>query len=148
MRKWLIFALAAVLCVTLMGCGEKEKEQEKEETTPTQTSAHSTHPHDHTHAVGTPHASAGKTTLPSRRYIYLEEALEIAAEHYDIQPGDIHPQNGYEMSYAVVHPATTQEPYYIIRLQWLVLVDGNPSHWSELDRIRIDAFTGAVTTEE
>ena len=142
MRKWLIFALVAVLCVTLMGCGKKELE----ETTPTQTTAPSTH--DHTHAVGTTHASAGKTTLPSRRYIYREEALKIAAEHYDIQPGDINPQNGYEMSYAVVHPATTQEPYYIIRLQWMVLVDGNPSHWSELDRIRIDAFTGAVTTEE
>ncbi|MBQ8684270.1 MAG: hypothetical protein IJ518_07130 [Clostridia bacterium] len=83
----------------------------------------------------------------SASLISESEALEIAADHFGIEAGSYDEKTGYMMSYRVLQVATLDNPYYRVALQWMVEMDGNPSHQSMLDTVTIDALTGKVATE-
>ena len=136
MKKRLLIALVALLCVASVGCAKQEKPTDN--TATTASSAVTTTAHEHTHA------SASHSTQTARRFRTPDEAMAIAADYYDIQPGSVAPETGYVMSYRVMQIATPDNPKYKIGLQWLVTVDGTPSHQSVLDMVWIDAFTGEI----
>ena len=122
MKKRLCFGLAAlilVLCATLLlgGCGDKEA----------------------------PTEDTNKTTATTEPGFFDEqEALAIAAEYFGIEEGSRDPDTGYVMSYAIVRTPTKENPTYEVALQWLVEVDGTPSHQSRLDTVIIDAVYGGI----
>ena len=83
----------------------------------------------------------------SVRLISESEALEIAADHFGIEAGSRDTATGYVMSYQVQQAATLDNPYSRVALQWMVELDGNPSHQSVLDTVTIDAISGKVASE-
>ena len=76
-----------------------------------------------------------------QKTISLEKALEIAAEYwygcYNIKVGDKDSETGF--SYAIL-PKNNDNKNYCIALAWLV----EESHYSTLEMIEIDAFTGEI----
>ena len=73
-----------------------------------------------------------------------EEALEIAEEYwyelYGIRPGDTDSETGYP--YAII-PQNSDHTHYRFALSWLV----EGTHFSTLEIIYIDAFTGEITDD-
>ena len=76
-----------------------------------------------------------------QKTVSLEKALEIAAEYwytcYNINAGDKDSETGF--SYAIL-PKNNDNENYCIALAWLV----EESHYSTLEMIEIDAFTGEI----
>ncbi len=84
----------------------------------------------------------GSSDSASVRLISESEALEIAANHFGIKAGSRDGATGYVMSYQIQQVATLDNPYYCVALQWMVEVDGKPSHQSVLDTVTINALSG------
>ena len=76
-------------------------------------------------------------------FINEEQALSIASQHWNIQPGDRDPNTGYLMTLVVAEKPSSSSPWYHISLQWLV----NDSQFSKLDDVWIDAVTGTVSLD-
>lgn len=76
-----------------------------------------------------------------QKTIFLEKALEIAAEYwydcYSIKVGDTDSETGY--SYAIL-PKDSNNANYRIALAWLV----EGTHYSTIEIIEVDAFTGEI----
>ena len=70
-----------------------------------------------------------------------EEAVAIAYEYWEIDPGTVDENSGYEMSVFTEEFPTETNHRYHMALRWLV-----EGHWSTLDEIYIDAVTGACTS--
>ena len=115
MRK-ATFLLIFALCAILLlsGCGDKTAPKDEEKTTTT----------------------AG--------FFDEQEALAIAEEYFGIEEGSRDPDTGYVLSYAILRTPTEENPTYEVALQWLVEVDGTPSHQSRLDTVIIDAVYGGI----
>lgn len=84
------------------------------------------------------------TTTTSSAFISEERALEIASSHWKIKSGDRDPKTGFMMTISPMELPTANNPEYRIALRWLVEVDGQVSHPSMLDSIRINAYTGDI----
>lgn len=82
--------------------------------------------------------SSQTPTAPS--FISEEEALAITIEHYGMESGYVDPATGFPISYLVMDLATEEDPYYRVAIRWFV--DG--SHYSVVDWVYVDAFTGEV----
>lgn len=78
---------------------------------------------------------------PWKKNISEERAIEIAEKHWKIKNGDVDPENGY--TYALI-PQYSESGNYLIALAWLV----ENHHYSTIDVIEIDAFTGKIITQE
>ena len=143
MKKWLSIVLTALLCVALVGCAEQEKPADSTSTTSAPAAASSA---ASTTSTASKPAAPSHTTQPTVSPIFIteEDALGIAALHFGIEPGTIAPETGYVMSYRVLQSPTEDDPRYKVALQWLVMVDGQPSHQSVLDFVYIDAYHGQV----
>jgi len=74
---------------------------------------------------------------PWYKVIPLEEALRIASEYWDFKPGDVDPETGFPFA---ILPKNSDTAKYCIALAWLV----ENHHYSTLEMIKIDAFTGEV----
>ena len=76
-----------------------------------------------------------------QKTISLEKALEIAAEYwyecYNIKAGDVDSETGFPYAFL---PKNSNNENYSIALAWLV----EGSHYSTLEMIEIDAFTGEI----
>ena len=92
-------------------------------------------------------AGADITETPDAGFISEVEAIEIAEQHFGIENETRDEQTGYLISYAIEQTPTDEMPQYIVALQWLVEVDGQPSHQSRLDVVTIDAVSGNVVTD-
>lgn len=68
------------------------------------------------------------------------EALALAIEYFGTPVGTVDPNNGFPISYVIMDDATEEDPYYRVGMRWLV--DG--SHYSVLDWVYVDAFSGEV----
>lgn len=78
----------------------------------------------------------------SKTMLTTEEAYEIACDYWSYHEGDVDPELGYEI--AVFQDGLTTyngKQVYQFRARWLV----NNSHWSTLDMLYVDAFTGECT---
>ena len=78
---------------------------------------------------------------PWQKTISESKALKIAADYWDIQDGDVDDETGYP--FALI-PKYCETGNYLIALSWLVEGD----HYSTLDMIEIDAFTGEIIPQE
>lgn len=67
----------------------------------------------------------------------VEDALQIASSHWGIKTGDIDEETGYRY---ILFYFYKSEKTYIIQLAWLV----DEHHYSSLDVIEIDAYTGEI----
>lgn len=70
--------------------------------------------------------------------ISFDEALAIASEHWDVKNGDIAEETGFPMAITPVH--SDNPTVYKLALKWLV----ENHHYSTIEIIEIDAFTGEV----
>ena len=115
--KRAVFAIVLMLCAVLLlgGCGDKTSPKDDEQTTTT---------------------TAG--------FFDEQEALAIAEEYFGIEAGSRDPDTGYLLSYVIVRTPTKENPTYEVALQWLVEVEGTPSHQSRLDTVTIDAVYGGI----
>lgn len=111
-----IVALALCLCLLLSGCGAKAK--------------------------GFDDTQSATTT--TKGLISEEEAIAIAEQHFGIKNGSRDDKTGYLIAYRVLTAATETNPVYHIGLQWLVEVEGEDSHWSMLDTVKIEAIHGGI----
>jgi uncharacterized membrane protein YkoI len=76
-----------------------------------------------------------------QKTISLEKALEIASEYwyecYNIKAGDVDSETGFPYAFL---PKNSNNENYSIALAWLV----EGTHYSTLEMIEIDAFTGEI----
>ena len=81
---------------------------------------------------------------PWQKTISLDRALEIAEEYwydlYGIRPGDTADETGFP--YAIL-PKSSAHTHYCFALSWLV----EGTHFSTLEIIYVDAFTGEITDD-
>lgn len=139
MKKW-TWILTVLLCVTLLAsCGGTDPEGETPVTTEGVTAD--------TTASAVP-SETDEQIKDASRYITEEEAIASAAAYFGIESGTVDDATGYVMSYRVVQTPTEEDPYYVVGLQWLVTLDGEPDHQSMLDRVSVDAVSGDVLLEE
>ncbi|MBQ7379123.1 MAG: hypothetical protein IJW70_05520 [Clostridia bacterium] len=78
---------------------------------------------------------------PWQKTITKSKALKIAEDYWDIKSGDVDAETGYQ--FALI-PKYCETGNYLIALSWLVEGD----HYSTLDVIEIDAFTGEIIPQE
>lgn len=78
---------------------------------------------------------------PWKKNISEERAIEIAEKHWKIKNGDVDPEHGY--TFALI-PQYCESGNYLIALSWIV----DNHHYSTIDTIEIDAFTGRIITQE
>ena len=88
------------------------------------------------------------TTTATSAFISEARAVEIAEQHWSIRSGDRAPETGFIMTVTVMESPTADNPVYRMAFQWLVEVDGQPSNYSLLDTVRIDAKTGEIINPE
>ncbi len=69
------------------------------------------------------------------RILSEDEVRQLAWEHWEIEPGSRDPDTGSLISVFV----ECHDEFYVVDLKWLV----EGQHYSQLDRIVIDAYTGA-----
>ena len=112
-----LLALTLCFCLLLAGCGGKAGDGDNAATTTT------------------------------RGLISEEEAIAIAEQHFGIENGSHDEKTGYLIAYRVLVAATETNPVYHIGLQWLVEVEGEDSHWSMLDTVKIEAIHGGVQVD-
>ena len=139
MKKW-VFLVA--FCLLLTGCSllpDTSGGGEDVVTTTTTTTATTT-----TTTTTTTATTTTTTTSASSAFISEERALEIASSHWKIKSGDRDPKTGFMMTISPMELPTANNPEYRIALRWLVEVDGQVSHPSMLDSIRINAYTGDI----
>ena len=122
MKKWI---LLVVFCLVLSGCSllPDTSDDNGENSTPT-------------------------TTTDASPFITEEQAIAVAAQYFGIEPGTVDNDTGFVMSYRSLYPLDEENPYYVIALQWLVTIDGEPSHQSMLDSVVVDAVTGEVSPSD
>lgn len=128
--------LLALACLLSAGCTAAPH---TDSASPTTTTTATT-----TAATTTTTTAATTTTTAARTWISEDRALAIAEQHWGIRSGDRDPKTGYLMTLMVRQTPTEETPEYRIVLQWLVEVDGQPSHQSMVDDVRIDAYSGEV----
>ena len=90
------------------------------------------------------HTDDSPATTTTKGLISEEEAIAIAEQHFGIKNGSRDDATGYLIAYRVLTAATKTNPVYHIGLQWLVEVEGEDSHWSMLDTVKIDAIQGGI----
>lgn len=73
-----------------------------------------------------------------REFITEDEALEIACRFWEVTPGEVDPETGFPMAVGIIQTPTDSDPVYKASVRWLV----DNSHWSTLDQVTIDAYTG------
>lgn len=121
--KSLAFLLALVmLCTLAAGCREEDTAAPDNTTTTT---------------------AAPTTAAPT--LLSEEQALALATAHWDVQEGERDPETGFELSVGLMALPTDEAPYYVAVFRWLVVYEDAPSHYSNLDTIKIDAYTGAIS---
>ena len=125
MKRWFSLWMVLVLCVALSGCGGTATEDTNSTTTTTTT------------------ATTTTVTMPNG-FMSEAQALSVAEGYWNIKSGDRDPDTGYVMSLVVIGTPTTDDPHYTVALQWMVEVDGQPSHQSRLDTVTIHAVNGGI----
>lgn len=88
------------------------------------------------------------TTTTTSAYITEQQAVDFAAQYWNIQPGDKDPDTGFMLSIHTMEAPTADDPRYRMALRWLVETEGEASHYSTLDVVYVDAYTGAVALPE
>lgn len=132
--KYCLRLLTVLLCLCLLftGCGETEQhEQEPSATTTTTT----------TTTTGTTTTTA---TEAQDFLISEDEALELVQQHLGIYNGDRDPETGFLMSWMLEESPTAEKPLYTFVLRWLVEQNGEASHWSTINWLSVDAYTGTI----
>lgn len=103
-----------------------------------------------TTATKTTEETTKKTTTTTTAAVFITEkkAVSIAEQYWGVKNGDIDPEMGFKMAIVPMESPTADNPTYRIALRWLVVDDdGQPSHYSTLDFVRIDAITGKVLSQ-
>lgn len=115
-------------------------------TTTTTTACTTTTTTTATTTLTTTTTTATTTTVTTTTPVFIteEQAVAIAEQHWGIHNGDVAPETGFMMTISPLELPTADNPIYHIALRWLVEVDGQASHFSMVDSIRIDAVSGEV----
>ena len=147
MKNWLCLVLCTLLLLHV-GCAALPKDAPVDTpvstTTTTTTAAPTTTVAPTTTTTTTEVPTKPTTTTTAPAFISQEQAVEIAEQYWDIRTGDRDPGTGFMMTVGPMVLPTAETPEYVIALRWLVEVDGQPSHFSMVDSIRIDAVSGEV----
>lgn len=114
MKKLLILFFVLLLVLSVCGCDTSTTE---------------------TYMDSVPSASASSTNETSR--ITVEEALEIASQHWGIKNGDQDEATGFTF---LITPAESSNNNIVIALKWLV----EKRYYSTVDSIEIDPYTGRI----
>lgn len=85
-------------------------------------------------------AAEGLTFVPLFGEITVEEAVEIASDHWNIRVGDVDPDTGYPYGLFPVENQTENPHVHVIMLKWLVA----GTHYSTVDEIWVDRITGEI----
>ena len=72
--------------------------------------------------------------------VSAEEAVEIAADFWNIRAGDVDPDTGYRYALFPVENQTENPNVHVIMLKWLV----EGTHYSTVDEIWVDRHTGEI----
>ena len=137
MRKWLCIGVSLLFLLTA-GCALLPNGEES--STPATTTTTTTT----TTATTTTTTTATTTTTTAAQFITEAQAVAIAEQYWNIRTGDRDPKTGFMMTVSPMELPTADNPEYRIALRWLVEVDGQVSHPSMLDSIRINAYTGDI----
>lgn len=140
MRKWLCIGVSLLFLLTA-GCtllpnGEESSAPATTTSTTTTTTT--------TTATTTTTTTAATTTTTAAQFITEAQAVAIVEQYWNIRTGDRDPKTGFMMTVSPMELPTADHPEYRIALRWLVEVDGQVSHPSMLDSIRINAYTGDI----
>lgn len=114
MKKLLILFFVLLLVLSVCGCDTSTTE---------------------TYMDSVPSASASSTNETSR--ITVEEALEIASQHWGIKNGDQDEATGFTF---LITPAESSNNNIVIALKWQV----EKHYYSTVDSIEIDPYTGRI----
>lgn len=118
MKKILIIFLGLLLALSVCGCGVLTTESDMD---------------------SAPSAPASSTNETSK--ITEEKALEIASQHWGIKNGDIDEATGFPF---LIMPVESSKDNIAIALKWLVDND----HYSTVDSIKIDPYTGEIVNRD
>ena len=118
MKKLLILFFVLLLVLSMCGCGASTTES---------------------HMDSTPSGPAPSTNETSK--ITEEEALEIASQHWGIKTGDKDEETGFTF---LIMPVESSSDNFAIALKWFV----DNHHYSTVDSIEIDPYTGKIVNRE
>ena len=118
MKKLLIPFFMLLLTLSVCGCGDSTTESDRNST------------------LSSPISSTDVTSK-----ITEEEALEIASQHWGIKNGDKDEVTGFPF---LIMPVESSNDNIAIALKWLVDND----HYSTIDSIEIDPYTGRIVNKD
>ena len=118
MKKLFISFFVFLLALSVCGCGDSTTES---------------------HMDSTPSGPASSMNETSK--ITEEEALEIASQHWGIKSGDKDEATGFPF---LIMPVESSNDNIAIALKWLV----DNHHYSTVDSIEIDPYTGKIVNRE
>lgn len=89
-------------------------------------------------------AWSGKKNVVFRgRMLTQKEVVAIAEKYWNVKSGEINSDMGFEMGvFCGSVEKTNGKYYYGVYLKWLV----DNRYWSSVDRINVDAYSGACTS--
>ena len=118
MKKLLVLFFVFLLALSVCGCGASTTEPDMD---------------------STPAGHASSTNEKSK--ITEEEALEIASQHWGIKNGDKDEATGFPF---LIMPVESSNDNIAIALKWFV----DNHHYSTVDSIEIDPYTGKIVNRE
>ena len=92
-------------------------------------------------------ADDGDTATTTKGRLTKDDAIAAAEEFWGLHSGDRDPDTGYMLSVIVTDFPSDDDPYFRVVLRWMVEIDGEPDHPSQLDVVLVHADTGEVTVE-
>ena len=92
-------------------------------------------------------AEDADTTQTTKGNLTKDEAIAAAEAHWNIKSGDRDPETGYVMSVVITNFPSEENPYYRAVLRWMVEVNGEPDHPSQLDVVLVHQVTGEIVVE-
>ena len=92
-------------------------------------------------------AQDADTTQTTKGNLTKDEAIAAAEAHWNIKSGDRDPATGYVMSVVITDFPSDENPYYRAALSWMVELNGEPDHPSQLDVVLVHQVTGEIVVE-
>ena len=93
-------------------------------------------------------AEDANTTQTTKGNLTKDEAIAAAEFQWVYANEILHPNTGFVMSVVISDLPSEENPYYRAVLRWMVEVDGEPSHPSQLDVVLVHQVTGEIVVED
>lgn len=83
-------------------------------------------------------------TANASDYISETEAIGIAADYWDVQPGEKDTETGYVISIYAIDAPTEDDPLYRMGLRYLMAEEGGTGDFQLVDTLLVHAVTGEI----